>query len=52
MKRIDAVAISNGKKKEFSFEIEDNATEKEKSDKAFEIAYCRFIDLEEVKIDW
>ena len=48
---INAIAIhDNGEEYEFDFEISNNATEKDKVDKAFEIAYCKFINLEEVRI--
>lgn len=52
MQEVTALAVAdNGDEKEFTFELHDNATDKEKLDKAFEIAYCEiFYNLKEVSV--
>lgn len=51
MKNIIAVATyDSNKKHEFEFEVSENAIDTDVVDKAFDIAYSKFANLEKVKI--
>jgi hypothetical protein len=43
---IATVILYDGSEEEFTFEIEDGSTEIDVLDRAFEIGYCRYVDME------
>jgi len=50
MREIKAIAIADDEEHEFYFEIADEATDMQVLDKAFEIAYCKYMALDEVTV--
>ena len=53
MMEVSAVAVlEDGEENEFVFEIERAATDKEIVNKAFEIAYCKYINLDRVMVGY
>lgn len=48
---VNATAVVNGEEDEFYFYVQDSLTDKEILDKAFEIAYCKYTDLDSVTVD-
>ena len=43
--------LSDGEENVFTFEMFETATNKEIVGKAFEIAYCKYINLDTIEID-
>lgn len=48
---VTVIAIAEEDKDEFQFYMDDSATDKEITDKAFEIAYCKHDDLTMVRFE-
>ncbi len=51
MLTVFATAYTEDKEVEFTFEVEDGTTNDAIVDKAFELAYCAYIELERVVVD-
>ena len=49
---IATVILHDDSEEEFTFEIKDGSTEADVLDKAFEIGYCRYMDIERITVSY
>ncbi len=49
---IATVTLTDESEVEFTFEIKEDSTEKEILDKAFEIGYCKYMDMQCIRVSY